>query len=280
MSPIGPIGDQAKPQVSGVISRMLGKSRVPFQPEDEGLTQTLPGTFERAEFGATHYDPASARQLPIPVQHLMTPAQRARTFAPGAGEIGGGIEGSVNGAQPGMPASPTGPSAPGTGGLPLTAGGGSAGAGAGAGVGGGDRGVGGTGGAGGTGGGGTGGAAGGAAGAGAGAQAGGDWGGMHGEDPGAGWGDRNRQGMARGGIVNRPTRAVIGEAGPEAAVPVTDPSQARRLANEIARANLKKGNYKDALAALKRVQAGEDGGDGDEPGNPYWHQSPRRKREV
>lgn len=269
-----PLGD-LKPQVSGVISKMLGQRTYKAQPEDEGLTQTMPGTFSREEFGQTYFDPSSARYSPIPVSHIMTPRQRGGVTAPGPGDIGGGEPGSSPAqpgqppTQPGAPPNPTGPGpAPGTGGVPITA----PSSGAPREGGGGDRG---------------------------GNQGGGDWGGSHGEDPRGGAPSR---GMARGGIVTRPTRALIGERGPEAVIPLNgDPRAALRASNELARAAMKRGDWKTALSALRRVSAGDSKGtkappwdelypappdrpapgqNGDEPGDPYWRTSPRRKREV
>lgn len=237
--PIGPISSVDKPQVSGVISKMLGRRTFRAQPEDEGMAETMPGTFSRAEFGLPTFDPASARRTPVPVPSIMSPAQRARETAAGPGEIGGGIAGTVNGAQPSMPPSPTGPGgapAPGTGGVPFTGRGGTGPAG---GISMTPRG-------------------------GGSARGGDDVGISQGNAPGDNM-------FARGGIITKPTKAVVGEQGPEAIIPLHDPLAAQRASNELARGAMKRGDWKTALNALRRSAAGDSKGD---PGRPPLYPEP------
>lgn len=88
-----PISAGAAPSMQDRLARL---ARIfPAAPENDGLSGTMPGTFERIESGLPQFDQASVAHTPIPLGHMMTPSQRASQSAPGPGAIGGGIETSL-----------------------------------------------------------------------------------------------------------------------------------------------------------------------------------------
>jgi hypothetical protein len=74
-------------------SQSLGKSARPFGEDD--TSSAIQGVLQRIQSGQAHYDPASAAHAAVPPSIQATPQQRGGAFAPGPGDIGGGIEGGL-----------------------------------------------------------------------------------------------------------------------------------------------------------------------------------------